>query len=267
MQERGGGWNQGTHREEDVRRKTKEKGLNLEEWMGREQRRGYESLLNTSEFSNLNDLSNARNVHHEREIVRLQEILERNPQILKVAETRMKNKGGARLIQPSGQEDIGNIGRQETGQGQREPPYTTIALRRNDAAPGAQQAAHEQLSLPEEGGVQGNHNHTATEGRIEGLEVLLQSNFRIIGTQFRFGNQTANTNCNQIETPRDGNGSIVLGNENLRGRECEARTTHAVGARENMEITMQEKDTNRPCFNLNRWQGSKSWSLGIGNMS
>jgi hypothetical protein len=85
--------------------------------MDREQRRGYESSPNTSEFSDLNDLSNAQNVHQEREIVRLQEILERNSQILKEAEARMKNKGGAQLIQPSGQEGIGNVGPQKMCQG------------------------------------------------------------------------------------------------------------------------------------------------------
>jgi hypothetical protein len=64
------------------------KGLNWEEWLAREQQRGYESSPNTSEFSNLNDLSTAKNIHHEREILRVKEIMERDPYIIKEAERR-----------------------------------------------------------------------------------------------------------------------------------------------------------------------------------
>ena len=46
-----------------------ERGLNLEGWLDRKQRRGYESSPNTSEFNNLNELSNSRHVQHERKVL------------------------------------------------------------------------------------------------------------------------------------------------------------------------------------------------------
>jgi hypothetical protein len=64
------------------------KGLNWEEWLAREQQRGYESSPNTSEFNDLNDLSMAKNIHHEHEILRVKEIMERDPHIIKEAERR-----------------------------------------------------------------------------------------------------------------------------------------------------------------------------------
>jgi hypothetical protein len=56
-----------------------QRGLDLEGWALREQKRGYASSPNTSEFSDLNDLSSTKNMHMEREIIRIQEVLERNP--------------------------------------------------------------------------------------------------------------------------------------------------------------------------------------------
>jgi hypothetical protein len=70
-------------------RTQRQKGLNWEGWMRREQLRGYDSSPNTSEFSDLNDLSTVKNIHLEREVVRYRELRERNPSAWMEAESRL----------------------------------------------------------------------------------------------------------------------------------------------------------------------------------
>jgi hypothetical protein len=84
--------------------------LTVDSWLAREQRRGYESSPNTSEFSDLNDLSNARNLFYEKEVQRIKELVEKNPQILKEVEARVKGKRGVFMQQTGDQSDDGGVG-------------------------------------------------------------------------------------------------------------------------------------------------------------
>jgi hypothetical protein len=70
-------------------RTQRQRGLNWEGWMQREQLRGHDSSPNTSEFSDLNDLSMAKNIHLEREVVRYRELRERNPSAWLEVESRL----------------------------------------------------------------------------------------------------------------------------------------------------------------------------------
>jgi hypothetical protein len=89
--------------QKDTEPRNVQRGLMVESRLVREQRRGYESSPNTSEFSDLNDLSNAQNVFHERELRKIQEIVERYPQILRVVEDRVRGNGGGRTNTKKGQ--------------------------------------------------------------------------------------------------------------------------------------------------------------------